>query len=168
MAEKKTKKDAYTMALNAYSQAIKSFRKNDCQKTIEVLTAFQEKYVSEKELVERASMYIEICKNRLAQKDPVLKSYDDYFRHSVYKINQREFQDAENALQKAIELNPKEGKLYYMMATLNHLMDEDEKCLEFLRKAIEIDDFFRILAGNEADFDDIRENEDFKSIIANA
>ena len=57
----KIKKDEYEKALSAYSQAMKPFHKGDYKKADEMLKAFLDKHRSEKELVDRARIYLKIC-----------------------------------------------------------------------------------------------------------
>jgi len=62
--KEKAKKDAYEKALAVYSQAVKAFRKNDCQKVKEYFKSLQDKHPVERELVDRAKIYLAICENR--------------------------------------------------------------------------------------------------------
>jgi tetratricopeptide (TPR) repeat protein len=67
-------------------------------------------------------------------------------------------------LNKASELEPKEGKIPYLLATVYSRMEKIEESLELLNKAIQIDKFFAILAQNEVDFESIKEDKKFQLI----
>ncbi len=43
-------------------------------------------------------------------------------------------------------------------------MEEKEECLAHLKKAIQMDKYFSILAQNESDFESLREDKKFKLI----
>jgi len=160
----KVKKDDYEKLLSAYSQAMKAFRKRDFERAAELLQSFLEKYTTEKELVDRAKIYLSICKNQLSPEKIQLKTFDDYYEYGVYKINQGDYSQALKYLEKAHEMNPKEGKVLYLMADAYCLLNDKEKALEFLKKAIQRDKFFSILAQNETDFEPLREDKKFKLI----
>lgn len=160
----KGKKDDYQKALTAYNQAMKVFRKSDYEKAAEILKTFSEKYVFEKELVDRAQIYLTICKERQKKEKVLLKTFDDYYQYSVYKVNQGEYKEALELLEKARQMKPKEGKIFYLMADAYCLMGNKKECLEQLKNAIRIDKYFSILAQNESDFEGLREDKKFNLI----
>jgi tetratricopeptide (TPR) repeat protein len=163
-AKEKAKKDAYEKALAVYSQAVKAFRKNDCQKVKEYFKSLQDKHPVERELVDRAKIYLAICENRQKKDTIPLKTFEDYFLYAVYKINQEDFAEAVKLLEKARAKEPKEGKAVYLMALAYCQMGEVDKCLESLKEAVHLDKFFGILARNELNFEPIWEDRKFKVI----
>lgn len=166
MREEKGKKDDYQKALSAYGEAMKEFHKGKFTKAIETLRVFIEKYPSERELVDRAQIYLSISKEREKEKKETipLKTFDDHYQYSVYKINNGNYEEALKLLEKALKMNPEEAKVYYLMANIYCLMGQTDLCLENLKKAIQMDKFFRILAQNEVDFQPLWEDKKFKLI----
>jgi tetratricopeptide (TPR) repeat protein len=164
--DEKAKKDEYRKALAAYSDAMKEFRKEKFEKASEMLANFLEKYPAEKEFADRARIYIAICGERAKEnKESIsLKTAEDYYQHGVYKTNSGEFEEALKSLEKALKMSPDDGKIYYSLANLYCLMDQADPCLENLKKAIQADKFFRILAQNETDFEPLWEDKKFKLI----
>lgn len=162
--KEKVKKDKYKKALIAYGQAMKDFHKGEFSKAVKGLEVFLEKYSDEKELVDRAKIYIAICQGRQEKETISLKTFDDYYQYGVYKINLGEYGEALKLLKKASENEPDEGKIFYLLASTYCLMEDEEECLENLKKAIQIDKFFSILAQNEEDFEALKENKKFKLI----
>jgi tetratricopeptide (TPR) repeat protein len=164
--DEKAKKDEYRKALAAYSDAMKEFRKEKLEKAAEMLTNFLEKYPTEKELTDRAKIYITICQERAKEnKESIsLKTAEDYYQHGIYKTNSGEFEEALKSLEKALKMSPDDGKIYYSLANLYCLMGQADPCLENLKKAIQADKFFRILAQNETDFEPLWEDKKFKLI----
>jgi tetratricopeptide (TPR) repeat protein len=160
----KVKKNDYQKALKAYSQAMKVFRREDFKRASELLQAFIKKYPAEKELVDRSQIYLSICEKRQKKERVELKTFDDYYQHSVYTVNQGDYEEALKFLDKARQMKPKEGKILYLMADAYCLMGKKEKCLEHLKKAIQIDKDFSTLAQNESDFEELREDKKFKLI----
>lgn len=164
-AEKeKAMKNSYEKALAAYGQAMKAFHKGDYAKAKEALTGFVESFPEEKELVDRAAIYAEICNQRLNPEKIVLKSFDDYYRYGVYYLNQGQFEEAADLLSKAHEMQPKAGEILYYLANTYCLMQNVEQCLEYLKQAVMLNASFAILAQNELDFDDLREDKRFVMI----
>ena len=164
MAEEKTKKSDYEKSLLAYSQAMKVFHKGDYPRAAELLKEFLGKHVSEKELVDRAKVYLSICEGRQEDTEVKLKTADDYYQFGIYKLNQGEYEESLKLLKKCAEIKPKEGKFFYSMADCYCMMGKEDECLECLKKAIQIDKYFKIMAQNERDFERLWEDKRFKLI----
>lgn len=162
--KEKIKKDDYQRALADYTQAKKALNRKDYERATELFKAFLEKHASESELVDRAQIYLKVCQKQKKVEKVQLKTFNDYYQYSVYKINQGDYKEALKLLEKAQGMKPREGKVIYLKANAYCLMGETEKCLEFLKKAIQMDGFFRILAQNERDFEPIWEDKKFKLI----
>lgn len=160
----KIKKDEYEKALSAYSQAMKPFHKGDYKRADELLRAFLAKQGSERELVDRAQMYLAICEERQNKEKVSLKTFDDYYQYGVFKSNHGDYEEALKLLEKAREMKPKEGKILYLMADIYCLKGQKEKCLESLKKAVQLDKYLSILARNERDFESLWEDKKFKLI----
>jgi tetratricopeptide (TPR) repeat protein len=166
MKDEKAKKDEYQKALTAYADAVKDFRKGKDEKAVESLKAFIEKYPVERELIDRARIYIAISEARLKGEKgaPSLKTADDYYQFGIYKTNARDFEEAQKLLEKAAKLSPEEGRIHYALADLHCLLGQTEISLDYLRKAIQQNKSFRILAQNETDFEPLWEDKKFKII----
>jgi tetratricopeptide (TPR) repeat protein len=158
----KAKKDEFQKALAAYGQAMKEFHKRDFDKAADSLTEFIEKYSAEPELIDRARIYIELCKNREKKERMILKTADDHYFYAVYKINQGDYDGALKLLEKALDIKGDEGKVHYLMADIHCIQGRTDESLESLKKAIQKDKYFRILAQNEIDFEPLWEDKRFK------
>jgi tetratricopeptide (TPR) repeat protein len=162
--EEKTKKDAYEKALAAYGEAMKEFHKGRLDKAQELLKAFLEKYDTEKELVDRAKLYLQMTQEKGKKETVSLKTMDDYVNYSIYKINSGAHEEALKLLEKALEMKEEEGRVYYLMANAHILMGKADEAMECLKKAFQKDKFYRVLAQNEIDFEPLWDDKKFKLI----
>jgi tetratricopeptide (TPR) repeat protein len=162
VTEQRAKKDEYQKVLAAFGQAVKEFHKGDFDKAVELLEAFVDKHPSEREVVDRAKTYLSIARRRPKKETVSLKGFDDYYRWSVVKINQRDFDGALKLLQKALEFKEGEGLVHYLLANVHCLMGQTEACLDYLKKAIQKDHMFSTLAQNEPDFEPLWDDKKFK------
>ena len=163
-SKEKMKKDIFEKILDAYGQAVKAFRKGDCIKASELFKTFLEKHNTEKELVDRAKMYLSLCENRQKKETISLTSFEDYYEHAMFKLNRGDHDETLKLLEKAKALKPKEGKVPYLKALNYCLMKDAKNCLLNLTDAVQKDSFFGILAQNEPGFEPLWEEKKFKVI----
>jgi predicted Zn-dependent protease len=163
--EDKTKKDSYEKAFAAYGEAMKEFHKGKLDRAQELLTSFLEKYDTEKELVDRAQLYLQITQEKGKKETISLKSEDDYIHYSVYKINSGDYEEALKLLEKAMGMTENEARINYLMANALIHQGKAEEALECLRKAFQKDKFYRILAQNEVEFEPLWEDKKFKLLV---
>ncbi len=164
MKEERIKKDAYVKALAAYGDAMKEFHKGNLDKAGELLKTFLEKHDTEKELVDRAKLYLQMTQEKGKKELVSPKTFDDYIFYSVYKINSGAYEDALRLLEKALEMKGEEGRVFYLMADAYVLMGKMDEAMECLKKAFQKDRFYRILAQNEVDFAPLWDDKKFKLI----
>jgi tetratricopeptide (TPR) repeat protein len=162
--EDKAKKDIYEKALAAYGEALKEFHKGKFDRAQDLLKSFVERFDAERELVDRARIYLDIIKEKGKKETVSLKTADDYFYYGVYKINSGAYEEAVKLLEKALEMKGDEGKVFYLMADAYILQGKIDEALEFLKKAFQKDKFYKILAQNETDFEPIWDDKKFKLI----
>ena len=164
MREQRSKKDEYQKALAAYGQAVKEFQKGEFEKATESFKDFIEKFPVDKEIVDRAKSYLAIAQKRPKKESAPPKGFEDHYRFGVVKINQKDHAGAVKILEKALEYKEKEGLVYYLLADVHCLMGQSDDALELLKKAIQKDKTFSIVAQNEPDFEALWEDKKFKLI----
>ena len=164
MTEQKTKKDEYQKALAAFGLAMKDFHKGVLDKAAVELKAFIEKYPDERELVDRAQIYITIAQKRPRKETVHLKDFDDHYHYAVYKANAGDREGALKLIEKALEFKTDEAKVHYLMADVLCLLGRTDESLEALKKAVQKDTQFAVLAQNESDFEPLWEDKKFKLI----
>ncbi len=157
-----SKKSDYDKALSLYNQGIKEFRKEDYEKALSSFESLLGKYPEEHELIDRAKVYMSICKRGKKQEVISPKSISDFLFFAQMKINQSDFDGAIKLLEKALEQKREEARVYYLMATAYVQKGQIEKGLEALKKAIQKDKTMAIMAQNEPDFEPIWLDKRFK------
>jgi tetratricopeptide (TPR) repeat protein len=162
--EQRSKKDEYQKALAAFSLAVKDFQKGDSDKAVAAFKDFIEKFPADKEIVDRARAYLAIAQKRPRKEAPAPKGFNEHYHMAVAKINQKDYAAALKALDKALEFKEQEGLVYYLQADAHCLMGQADESLELLKKAVQKDRNFAILAQNEPDFEPLWEDKKFKLI----
>ncbi len=164
MREQRSKKDEYQKALSAFGLAVKEFQKGEFDKAAAMFKDFIEKFPADKEVVDRAKAYLAIVQKRSKKEIPALRGFEDHYRYAVVRINQKDYAGAVKLLEKALEYKEQEGLVYYLLADAHSLMGQADEALELLKKAVQKDKNYSILAQNEPDFEDLWEDKKFKLI----
>lgn len=164
MREQKSKKDEYQKALAAYGQAVREFQKGEFEKAAESFQGFIEKFPAEREIVDRARVFVSIAQKRPKRDSAPMKSSEDHYRAGVVKINQRDYPGAVKVLEKALELKENDGLVHYLLADVHALTGEADAALEYLKKAVQKDKTYAVLAQNEPDFEPLWEDKKFKLV----
>ncbi|MEM1179520.1 MAG: hypothetical protein AAGM22_14325 [Acidobacteriota bacterium] len=110
-----------------------------------------------RQLRDRASQYLEICRNKLAGDDPV----EDFYLAAVMAKNRG---DLEAALDFAGKGDDDE-KFAYLTASLHSLSGDEEAALESLSRAIDLEPRNRVHAYHDPDFRTLREAEAFSTLL---
>jgi predicted Zn-dependent protease len=162
--EQRSKKDEYQKALAAFGQAAKEFQKGEFDKAAASFKDFIAKYPAEKEVVDRAKAYLAVIQTRSKKDHPALKGFEDHYRFAVARLNQKDYPGAIKSLEKALEYKEREGLVHYLLADAHCLMGQTDDALELLKKAVQKDKQFAVLAQNELAFEALWEDKKFKLI----
>jgi tetratricopeptide (TPR) repeat protein len=165
-AQKTTPKmSEYEKALAEFTKAVKAFNKKDDEKSKEALTDFIQNFSEEKELVDRANIYLKIVESRLDPPKKSLKTAEDFYVEGVFQMNQGSLDSALKSFEMAHSKEPKQGKFLYALADAYCLKKEHDDALKYLKQAVKLDSQFGTLAQNEVDFDPIKKEKRFFEIV---
>ena len=123
------------------------------------------KYPDEKELVDRARVYLAICERQKQASAPVLTEPEDFYYAAVVEKNRGNVSEAIEHLKRAARKNGG-GRVDFLLACCYAQTGEPAVSLAHLKKAIDEDQRHRILARHDRDFDPLRETPEFQELLA--
>lgn len=139
-------------------------QKKDCKKAKEIFSEFLEKFSSEVELADRVRIYVSICDDKHTTVKIPLDTFEDYINHAVFQMNSGDYDGALKSFEGAEKMKPKEGKVPYLISIAHFLAGNKKESLNYLNKAVKMDEFFSVMAQNESDFEPLWKDEEFKAI----
>lgn len=153
-----------------FSKAVEAFKKRTYPQAQEL---FDKIIVENKtthidkvfEICASAKVYRNICE---AQINPVkieLSGDEDYLYDGVYHLNAGHLDIALERFLYLEQKNYPDPYLNYLLAILYIKKKETDTSLNYLRKAIQKDSNYQIIAHNEVDFDSLSEHEAFISLV---
>jgi len=124
-----------------------------------------QKYPDEKELADRARVYLAVCERQRKAAAPALTEPEDFYYAAVLAKNRGQVTEAIEHLKRAVRKNGG-GKVDFLLACCYAQNGERETSLEHLKRAIEEDQSNRILARHDSDFDPVRDTPEFQELLA--
>jgi tetratricopeptide (TPR) repeat protein len=154
-------------ALRAFEQAVKVFNRRQFEDAKAMFETVQLKYPGDLEIVARAQMYIQVCKQKLEQetKSATPRNAEELYDHGVFALNIGDFTQARSFFEKALRLHPDAPHLLYSLAATHAQTGAHEEALNYLKRSIQIQPRFRAQAYNDADFSELRDNRQFLELI---
>ena len=152
-------------ALKEFERGVGLLQKQSYSEAMERFQTIVGSFPQEKELTDRANVYLRICQNVLERKDPQPRKPEDSFYYGVIKANEANYDEAVRHLEKALQANPKDEKVHYVLASTLAAKGDRREALEHLREAIELNATNRIYARNDPDFEPLRDDENFQNLI---
>ena len=151
----------YKEAVDAYSRGMALLQKKNWEAASRAFADFLSQFSQERELAERARMYLRICGQHLDTQSATPKDFEDRYYLAVVLSNQGKQDSALGSIDKALAERPRSRKAHYLKASILALMGNRRAALDALAAAIELDEQSRIYAANDPDFSGLRDDEEF-------
>jgi predicted Zn-dependent protease len=156
--------------IEEFSAAVQMFSKKEYEKAEKAFESISERYKDSEyysvlEVQVRAKVYKNICH---AQQNPIkieLSSDEDYLNEGIYNLNLGNFDRALELLNHLEKNGYKDSYVNYLLSIVYLKKEDINSSLGHLKKAVEKDKYYKIVAHNEPDFDRLGENEAFAAII---
>jgi tetratricopeptide (TPR) repeat protein len=152
-------------ARKEYDRAVAALQKRKVEEAEKHFLDLIKKYPDEKELVDRARVYLTICERQKRGTRPVLTEAEDFYYTALLEKNRGNVTEAIEHLKRAARKNGG-GRVDFLLACCYAQSGDASSALEHLRKAIEEDQRHRILARHDRDFDPMRQTPEFQELLA--
>ena len=124
-----------------------------------------QKYGGERELVDRARVYLAVCERQKKSVGPALSEPEDFYYAALLEKNRGNVSEAIEHLKNAAKKNGG-GRVDFLLACCYALNGEAGTAVEHLRRAIEEDQRHRVLARHDKDFDPVRDSPEFQDLLS--
>jgi tetratricopeptide (TPR) repeat protein len=145
---------------------MKALGRREYEKARDIFESLIGDHPEEREIAERARAYHALCERAL-DKRPAFrpKGFDELLNHGVFLHNRGEYEDALKALRSAAEIHPRNEHVLYCLAATSARAGDAVAALKALRSAIAASPASRAQAKSDADFDSLRDDEEFTSLV---
>lgn len=156
--------------INEFGVAIKLFNKKKYKEAIEIFDKLIKEsndsdHYSVLEVKTRSEVYRNIAESQLNPVKIKLESNEDYLNEGIFNLNAG---NLDRALARFKHLEKKKYNdpyLYYLISLVYLKKDDIEESINYLEQCIDLDDYYKIIAYNEPDFDSLSEDENFIDLV---
>lgn len=148
-----------------FDRGIGALQKKRFEEAEKNLLDLIQKYPDEKELVDRARVYLAVCERQKKAARPALIEPEEFYYAAVIEKNRGNVSEAIEHLKRAAKKNGG-GRVDFLLACCYAQSGDPITALEHLKMAIEEDQRHRILARHDRDFDPVRDSPEFQELLA--
>jgi tetratricopeptide (TPR) repeat protein len=148
-----------------YERGLQALQRRDFAASAAALRTVIERYPDERELLERARLYLKVCERELEPKEPTPKTADEWVYAATVAQNSGDLATAMRHLQRAIAEDPRHEHAHYMMAVASAQRRDTAAALDHLRRAISMNAENRSRARQDPDLESLRDDPGFRAAI---
>jgi tetratricopeptide (TPR) repeat protein len=148
-----------------YERGLQALQRRDFAASAAALRTVIERYPDERELLERARLYLKVCERELEPKEPAPKTADEWVYAATVAQNSGDNATALRNLQRALAEDPRHDHAHYMMAAASAQRRDAAAAIEHLRRAIALNGENRSRARQDADFESLRDDAAFRAAL---
>ena len=163
-ARKAAERQAAEKQVRAYEKAVGFFNRRKFSRAL----SWFEKVAQgpEPALRHRAQVHARICAQRVNATKVKLKTVDDYYNYAIKLINDRELEEAQRCLDKALRRSANADYIHYAASVVRALSGDAAAAFKSLERAIELNGRNRLLARTDADLLSLRDHPSWAELIS--
>jgi len=159
------RKPTFYKAIALYESGVRALQRHDYDAGAQAFRSVLQRYPEERELLERARLYLRVCERETAQRPAGPQTPQERVYAATMALNAGDADTALNHLQRALDQDPENDHAHYILAVTLTSRDQPEKALEHLRRAVTLNPDNRSLARQDPDLEGIRGRHEFRTIL---
>lgn len=159
------RKPAYYEAIALYESGVRALQRHDFSGAAEHLRSVVQRFPDERELVERARLYLRVCERETANRPAGPRTPQERIYAATVSLNAGDAPGALAHLRQALADDPDNDHGHYIMAVTLSDQGQHSHAVEFLRQAIELNAENRSLARHDPDLATLRETDACRELL---
>jgi tetratricopeptide (TPR) repeat protein len=148
-----------------YERGLQALQRRDFAASADALRNVIERYPDERELLERARLYLKVCERELEPKEPAPKTADEWAYAATVALNAGDESTAIRHLQRALAEDARHDHAHYMMAVVAARRNDVTGALDHLRRAVALNSENRSLAKQDHELESLRDDPAFRAVV---
>jgi tetratricopeptide (TPR) repeat protein len=159
------RKPTYHEAVALYERGLQALQRRDFAAAADALRSVIQQYPDERELLERARLYLKVCERELEPREPAPRTADEWVYAATVALNAGNEALALQHLQRALAENPRHDHAHYMMAVASARRADLAASLQHLHRAVALNQENRALARQDPDLEALRVDPTFREVL---
>jgi tetratricopeptide (TPR) repeat protein len=151
-----------------YEQGVRALQAREYTRAAAILQSVIDLYPDEKELHERARLYLNVVQRQTVPLDSTPKSREERVYAVTLAINRGAYAEALATLRVLEAEAPDNDHVQYMLAVVHAQRGELTQAASYLQRAVELSSENRVLASQDADLDPLRRDPLFRTVLERA
>ena len=152
-------------AVAIYERGVQALQRHDFQGAAGFFRTVLDRYPDERELLERARLYLRVCERETERQQPALKSPAERVYAATVALNSGDHNGALDHLQRALSEDPESDHAHYIMAVALGMRQRANDAIQHLKMAIALNSENRNLARQDPDLESLREHPGFRDAL---
>jgi tetratricopeptide (TPR) repeat protein len=159
------RKPGFYEAVAIYERGVQALQRHDFQGAAGFFRTVLERYPEERELLERARLYLRVCERETERRQPAPKTAAERVYAATVALNSGDHTGALEHLQRALSEDPDSDHAHYIMAVALGMRQRAGEAIEHLRQAIALNPENRNLARQDPDLESVRHHPSFRDAL---
>lgn len=159
------RKPGFYEAVAIYERGVQALQRHDFKAAADLFRAVIDRYPEERELLERAHLYLRVCERETARQAPPPQSAGDHVYAATVALNSGDHAAAMNHLQRALSADSDNDHAHYIMAATLGMRGRSDEAIEHLKRSIALNPENRSQALQDPDLESIRGHEQFRALV---
>ena len=160
------RKPGFYEAVAIYERGVQALQKHDFGGAASFFRTVLERYPEERELLERARLYLRVCERETSrQPPPGPKTPEERVYAATVALNSGDHSGALDHLHQALGEDPESDHAHYIMAVALGMRNRRDEAIEHLQQAIALNPENRGLAKQDPDLDSLRDHHRFRDAL---
>ena len=159
------RKPGFYEAVAVYERGVQALQRHDFLGAAGFFRTVLERYPEERELLERARLYLRVCERETQRRQPAPKNPAERVYAATVALNSGDHHGALDHLNRALTEDPDSDHAHYIMAVALGMRQRSEEALQHLRQAIALNPENRNLARQDPDLESLRHHPAFKDVL---
>jgi tetratricopeptide (TPR) repeat protein len=159
------RRPAFYEALAVYETGVRALQRHDFEAAADSLRGVIQRYPGERELVERARLYLQVCERETARRPSGPQTPSESVYAATVALNAGDVDGALGHLNRALERAPDSDHAHYIMAVALVDKGDPTRALVHLRQAISLNQDNRSVALQDPDLSALHDLDAFRQVL---
>jgi tetratricopeptide (TPR) repeat protein len=160
------RRSTYADAVVLYERGLQALQGKRYRDAADILKRVIAEFPEEKELHERAQLYIRVCARHLAPPDATPKTPEEQVYAATLAVNAGAFDRAVALLTAALQQKKDNDSAEYMFGVALSMKGDQQGALAHFARAVELNPYSRELLRKEPELEALRQTAEFKVLLA--